>query len=1439
MPLARPARRKRGAKAILRLLLRLLAALFLLGALAVALLPFALRLPAVQRKLLAIAQQETARYTPYKVSFERISLSNYSRLVIAGLTVHDQNGFFARIARVEAGSVWGALLARPMALDEARLEGLEGTLTRCPDGLWNIARWEFGLRGKDRKPARIRPKRVKTRKGEPRGIPVTIRRVFIRDAKVKVCVANDGEPDWTENLVLNVTAALLPREVVAHEARVTGKGLRVETSGTVGLVRPYALNAAATVEAEDLARYRAVAPRLPALKNAKAYMETKGPAKDLAFTVRASADPAQTVSGTVRLSFENGLLLTQDLALASLDPLSLGAGFPGELTGTVKGRFTLSRDSAWEAELRAALPASRMFSGAARHAAIEARGNGSLEGARPFKAEARVALESPLLSKGGASRVSGTCRADGVLAGGPRIGWNTGIEADRALWGENRVKSARLKAAGTLLLGETRDLEVHAALMARDVAFARAEAERLTLTAETRGWPALDQSFQTDASLDVEDAVFRCFRAARAQARVQGNGAGKGLVSLTAKAFGGELSLAADGDFSGLAARARPVAITCNGTLTGVNPALVSSREPLPGGVDGAWTVQAEKAEGVALAGTRLTADVTLGGTGAGKVHLSGGALKAKYADGVAVVEQLALAWKDGGLQAKGRTDLAGKGEIDLKVRADDLAAPTAWFLPAPVPGTLVVEARVKGDFPALAIEGDAWIQGKLPDLAPVTAPFLPAPVTGSLALDARLSAKGDARDPEVQGTLEADAPAFQGQGAESLSISFAGRPASLAVTARLAAKNARFFNTRLDSLDADTRLAGADRLVFSAKAKGPDFALETRGEANALNQRQQQLQFDLVKAALKGRAVANQGPVLVRFEPGTVRIERLTLAGAPGAASLVGFYGTEGASDLRLTAKGLDLGPVTRFFRPGADTQGVLDVDARASGTRDAPVLSLDIQVRGVRAGKGLPGANLRASASYRDGTASSKGSLSPEQGGVCDWEAVLPVSLARPLPQDWPPRSGFAGALNCRELNLSFLPALAPQLKEIHAVLDLSARAAGDPLSPDIRGTARLLGTKLVLRDWQTPFTKAALDARFELGVIRLARLGLATGDKGTVEVSGALVHQGFRPRSVNAKLAARGLRVVRQDQVEALAGADLALTGEIGAPRLTGEITVEKGELRLDRYLRARDREVVVVEEAAMEGKRGGKPASGIWDSLSVDGGLRLAGPFWIKGAGAQIELGGGVRVKKAPGQSSPALEGAIRAVRGYYTFQGKTFAVREGAVTFIGVTPPVPNIAIVTRYDAPGGELVYLTIGGTSEKVTLALSSEPAMEQTDILSVLLFGERATRLGKGQAQTLQSRAVALLGSQVLAELKDTFGEEAPVDLITLQESGTGESKDSLVLGKYLSPRLFVIYKRGIAAQGENTLKLEYKLTEHFNVESEVSDTKSGLDVFWTHEY
>jgi len=152
---------------------------------------------------------------------------------------------------------------------------------------------------------------------------------------------------------------------------------------------------------------------------------------------------------------------------------------------------------------------------------------------------------------------------------------------------------------------------------------------------------------------------------------------------------------------------------------------------------------------------------------------------------------------------------------------------------------------------------------------------------------------------------------------------------------------------------------------------------------------------------------------------------------------------------------------------------------------------------------------------------------------------------------------------------------------------------------------------------------------------------------------------------------------------------------------------------------------------------------------------------------------------------------------------------------------------PTLDLVGQREIKAEDIVVsINVRGTLSNPFITLSSEPPMPEAEALSYLLTGRSINTLQSGEAASVD-RAVQSLAVGGGGLLLGGLGNRIGLDEVAVEQ--TGDEDASVVLGKYLSPKLFVSYGISIA-EAINTIKLRYTLNERWSLKAEAGLEQSA---------
>lgn len=281
-----------------------------------------------------------------------------------------------------------------------------------------------------------------------------------------------------------------------------------------------------------------------------------------------------------------------------------------------------------------------------------------------------------------------------------------------------------------------------------------------------------------------------------------------------------------------------------------------------------------------------------------------------------------------------------------------------------------------------------------------------------------------------------------------------------------------------------------------------------------------------------------------------------------------------------------------------------------------------------------------------------------------------------------------------------------------------------------------------------------------------------------------------------------------------------------------RLRGEVTVPTARITPPDFETvdsiSSDTVLVGSEGSPYEQSVGALP-------IDMDLTVNLGDDVQISAYGFEGRLEGGLRIIEQTGQETTAV-GNIDVASGDYEIYGQALNIERGRLIFTGGPVANPGLDLrVERNIDNQSVTVGARVGGTLENPTFNLFSSPNMQDSAILSYLIFG-RGPGEGTSGEQNMLARATLALGMSGGNRLGERLSDTLGVDEISLDSGDTFEST-ALYIGKQISSRLYIKYGVGLV-EPVSTFFIQYRLTDNLNFESRTGNEHSGADVFYTIE-
>jgi translocation and assembly module TamB len=197
------------------------------------------------------------------------------------------------------------------------------------------------------------------------------------------------------------------------------------------------------------------------------------------------------------------------------------------------------------------------------------------------------------------------------------------------------------------------------------------------------------------------------------------------------------------------------------------------------------------------------------------------------------------------------------------------------------------------------------------------------------------------------------------------------------------------------------------------------------------------------------------------------------------------------------------------------------------------------------------------------------------------------------------------------------------------------------------------------------------------------------------------------------------------------------------------------------------------------------------------------------------------------------------GDIRIEEGIYRLKGQDLQIRRGRLIFADTFIDDPGIDVDAIREIDTVK-VGVRLKGTLRQPQLTIFSEPTMAESEALSYLILGYLPESGSSTESDSIRKNAAAmgLLAGDILSQ---EIGARIGLDEMRVDVGDTAE-KTALVMGKYLSPRLYVRYFSGLV-ESSNIVQLRYRISDRVQIQTEGgyrgSQSITGGDIFFTLEY
>lgn len=408
------------------------------------------------------------------------------------------------------------------------------------------------------------------------------------------------------------------------------------------------------------------------------------------------------------------------------------------------------------------------------------------------------------------------------------------------------------------------------------------------------------------------------------------------------------------------------------------------------------------------------------------------------------------------------------------------------------------------------------------------------------------------------------------------------------------------------------------------------------------------------------------------------------------------------------------------------------------------------------------------------------------------------------------------LTGVMTVSSSDAKLIPVFIPEVDRAAGTVAVLLQLSGTTEAPQVAGIIRLLQGELDFYRLNLALRSMDLDAQVSSDQINFT--AQANAGEGLLNSKGQFEWRNSKPFG-SLQLKGERLLVTDLPEYRVLASPDLRFDIDDHQVNVKGEVLIPEARLQPKEIIGAvqASTDAHFKNETMIESKQPG------W-IINSETRVRLGENIKFDALGLHGRLSGEVMTRL---RNSDKAEGSgeLNVNDGSYEIYGQKLTIKRGQLIYDNTPLSDPGLNIQAERSI-GSTTVGVNVRGLLRAPRFQFYSSPAMSQTQAMSYLLVGKPIDELQTGEAKRVgsASSALALQGGGYLAS---QIGRRIGLEQVDVETDSKNQS--SVVLGKFLSPRLFVSY--GISlTQAINTLKMRYTLSDRWAVKSELGAAKSA---------
>lgn len=276
--------------------------------------------------------------------------------------------------------------------------------------------------------------------------------------------------------------------------------------------------------------------------------------------------------------------------------------------------------------------------------------------------------------------------------------------------------------------------------------------------------------------------------------------------------------------------------------------------------------------------------------------------------------------------------------------------------------------------------------------------------------------------------------------------------------------------------------------------------------------------------------------------------------------------------------------------------------------------------------------------------------------------------------------------------------------------------------------------------------------------------------------------------------------------------------------GKQKLQGEITILGGVLSYmpKEDYKITDKDIIILQDIKEK----------VHTQREIDIKINAAKPIRYKNENIDLEFIPELQLLEQAGKPLVIL-GTVAIERGEVNVSDRVFEFDKSELSFNGTEQINPQLNLKLHHYTLDGIDIQIYITNTMDDPVIIFSSNPAMSQEDILSYILFGERASSVfdTSGDGDTKASVSALLLGSG----LKQMLNQSNLLKVDTLNILTNEEGTLGYEIGAKLDKDFRIVYKNDTVS----SVILQYSISNNIRLDVDVDETGQGVSILYIKDF